>query len=113
MSYQKLLDFSKNEGIVLLENEPLSKHTSFRIGGPARLFALFGLCFIGMGVYSLCYHKRNAEADVQDRDSLLEIVDSRPEETAHVPSDASYCPWCGEKLGEDYQYCPKCGRKLS
>ena len=40
MSYQKLLDFSKNEGIVLLENEPLSKHTSFRIGGPARLFAL-------------------------------------------------------------------------
>ena len=76
------------------------------------LFALFGLCFIGMGVYSLCYHKRNAEADVQDRDSLLEIVDSRPEETAHVPSDDSYCPWCGEKLGEDYQYCPKCGRKL-
>ena len=40
MSYQKLLDFAKNEGIVLLENEPLSKHTSFRIGGPARLFAL-------------------------------------------------------------------------
>jgi UDP-N-acetylmuramate dehydrogenase len=40
MSYQKLLDFSKNEGIVLLENEPLSKHTSFRIGGPACLFAL-------------------------------------------------------------------------
>lgn len=40
MSYQKLLDFAKNEGIVLRENEPLSKHTSFRIGGPARLFAL-------------------------------------------------------------------------
>ena len=40
MPYQKLLDFAKNEGIVLLENEPLSKHTSFRIGGPARLFAL-------------------------------------------------------------------------
>ena len=81
-------------------------------GAIGLLFALFGLCFIGMGVYSLCYHKRNAEADVQDRDSLLEIVDSRPEETADVPSDPSYCPWCGEKLGEDYQYCPKCGRKL-
>ena len=82
-------------------------------GAIGLLFALFGLCFIGMGVYSLCYHKRNAEADVQDRDSLLEIVDSRHEETADAPSDPSYCPWCGEKLGEDYQYCPKCGRKLS
>lgn len=40
MPYQKLLDFARNEGIVLRENEPLSKHTSFRIGGPARLFAL-------------------------------------------------------------------------
>ena len=65
-----------------------------------------------MGVYSLCYHKRNAEADVQDRDSLLEIVDSRPEMETTAPTDAAYCPWCGEKLGEDYQYCPKCGRKL-
>lgn len=39
MPIQKLLDFAKNEGIVLLENEPLCEHTSFRIGGPARLFA--------------------------------------------------------------------------
>ena len=75
------------------------------------LFALFGLCFIGMGVYNLMYHKRNAEAEPEDRDSLLEIVDTR-EDAAEAPSDAAYCPWCGEKLGEDYQYCPKCGRKL-
>ncbi len=40
MSIQKLLDFAKEQGIVLLENEPLCDHTSFRIGGPARLFAL-------------------------------------------------------------------------
>ena len=58
-------------------------------GAIGLLFALFGLCFIGMGVYSLCYHKRNAEADVQDRDSLLEIVDSEPEETAVGSSDAA------------------------
>ena len=81
-------------------------------GAIGLLFALFGLCFTGMGVYSLCYHKRNAQADVQERDSLLEIVDSQPEEEMVISSDASYCPWCGEKLGEDYQYCPKCGRKL-
>ena len=40
MPYRKLLDFAEKEGIVLLENEPLCDHTSFRIGGPARLFAL-------------------------------------------------------------------------
>ena len=40
MSIQKLLAFAKEQGIVLLENEPLCDHTSFRIGGPARLFAM-------------------------------------------------------------------------
>lgn len=82
------------------------------VAGPIGvLFALFGLCFIGIGVYNLMYHKRNAEAEPEDRDSLLEIVDTREDET-DTPSDAAYCPWCGEKLGEDFQYCPKCGRKL-
>ena len=40
MPYQKLLAFAKEQGIVLLENEPLCDHTSFRIGGPARYFAM-------------------------------------------------------------------------
>ena len=40
MSEQKLLTFAKEQGIVLLENEPLCDHTSFRIGGPARFFAM-------------------------------------------------------------------------
>ena len=82
-------------------------------GGIGLLFALFGLCFTGMGVYSLLYHKRNAEADVHERDSLLEIVDSEEmAESMDTSKESAYCPWCGEKLGEDYQYCPKCGRKL-
>ena len=37
---RKLLDFVKKEDISLRENEPLCNHTSFRIGGPARWFAL-------------------------------------------------------------------------
>ena len=37
---RKLLDFLKNEAISLREMEPLSNHTSFRIGGPARWFAM-------------------------------------------------------------------------
>ena len=79
--------------------------------GPIGLiFPLFGLLFIGVNVYNLMYHKRNAQAEPEDRDSLLEIVDS--DDTPAPAAAAAYCPWCGEKLGEDYQYCPKCGRKL-
>lgn len=37
---RKLLDFVNKEGISLLRKEPLSNHTSFRIGGPARWFAM-------------------------------------------------------------------------
>ena len=40
MTCQKLLDFAKSEGIVLRENEPLRDHTTFRVDGPSRLFAL-------------------------------------------------------------------------
>lgn len=40
MPYRKLLAFANQEGIILLENEPLCDHTSFRIGGPARFFAM-------------------------------------------------------------------------
>jgi len=82
------------------------------MGGFGLIFPLFGLCFIGMGVYNLIYHKRNAEADPEDRDSLLEIVDTQSELSGDATQSAAYCPWCGEKLAEDYQYCPKCGRKL-
>ena len=79
--------------------------------GPVGLiFPLFGLLFIGVNVYNLMYHKRNAEAEPEERDSLLEIVDSH--DRPAPATDAAYCPWCGEKLGEDYQYCPKRGRKL-
>ncbi len=39
MIEQKLIAFARTEGIPLWENEPLCDHTTFRIGGPARLFA--------------------------------------------------------------------------
>ncbi len=36
---QKLIDFCRQEDIALEEQVPLCDHTTFRIGGPARLFA--------------------------------------------------------------------------
>ena len=31
-------EYTKNNLGLLLENEPMAKHTSFRVGGPARVF---------------------------------------------------------------------------
>ena len=31
-------EYTKNNLGLLLENEPLAKHTTFRVGGPARIF---------------------------------------------------------------------------
>lgn len=49
-----LADFASKQGADVLENEPMSRHTTFQIGGPARLFirprdqqaleAIVGLC---------------------------------------------------------------------
>lgn len=81
------------------------------------VFPLFGLAFVGMGVYNLMYHGKNAQADVHERDSLIEIVDSDDyqEDLTAPPAEgeeAAYCPWCGEKIKTGFLYCPKCGKKL-
>ncbi len=91
------------------------------IGVIGLIFPLFGLVFVGMGVYNTIYHARNATGE--NRTSLMDIVDAREEPDPLDPNpdrwrreapatDAAYCPWCGEKLAEDYRFCPKCGREL-
>lgn len=37
---RSLIDFAARRNIPLLRDEPMSRHTTFRIGGPARFFAL-------------------------------------------------------------------------
>lgn len=83
------------------------------------VFPLFGLVFIGISVYNLMYHSSNAHAEPEDRDSLLEIVESEEgtegskEDEAEAPSsDARFCPFCGASLSDGFSFCPKCGKKL-
>ncbi len=37
---QSIFDFAAGQGILLLCDEPMSRHTTFRVGGPARFFAM-------------------------------------------------------------------------
>ena len=97
------------------------------LGGIGMIFPLFGLCFIGIGVYNAVYHYKNATSE--NRTSLMDIVDSEEEpdpwdqrnnttasprrsNPSNSPSSSIYCPWCGEQLERVYVFCPKCGRKL-
>lgn len=88
-------------------------------------FALFGLIFIGVAIYSAIYNFKNATS--KNRYSAYDIVDSHEEPdpfqerfghpTPNPRSDsttceAAYCPYCGIKVEEKYEYCPKCGKKL-
>lgn len=39
MRYEKLLQFAREEYIPMEEQVSMAAHTTFRVGGPARLFA--------------------------------------------------------------------------
>ena len=85
-------------------------------------FALFGLIFIGIAVYSAIYNFKNATSE--NRHSTYDIVDSeeepdpfnerfgRPSTPDTDGTNTSYCPYCGIKVEEKYEYCAKCGKKL-
>lgn len=34
------------------------------------------------------------------------------EKAAERPKGNSFCPYCGERVADDYRFCPKCGRDL-
>ncbi|MBO8156384.1 MAG: zinc-ribbon domain-containing protein [Bacillaceae bacterium] len=95
------------------------------------IFPLFGFIFIGMGVIQFIFHYKNATG--KNRMSLLEITDHDEEpdplnirfngdskETRIDRSTSSsprkyqgdYCPFCGEKVEEDFDFCPKCGKDI-
>lgn len=95
-----------------------------RLGAPA-LFSAFGAVFILMAVAGAIYELSNATR--KNRFSAFDITDEHeePDElnqyfgkngAGYMPEKphpaAHYCPYCGEKLREDYRYCPKCGSEL-
>ena len=94
--------------------------------GAPFFFPLFGLVFIGMGVYNAVYNYRNATSE--NRYSEFDITDENEEPDplneryganksagsgdANAVHGGGFCPYCGTKAEEGYEYCRKCGKKL-
>ncbi len=89
------------------------------------LFPLFGIVFIGLGVYNAIVNYKNANGE--DRMSLYDIVDSQEEpdpwspnyerkkgESRNAPAqgEGSFCPYCGKPVEQDHRFCKYCGRSL-
>lgn len=83
---------------------------------------LFGIVFIGVAVAQFFYNYHNATS--RNRLSLMDITDheeepdplnerfgNHPAQTRKA-APGRYCPYCGDKVGEDFEYCDSCGRKL-
>lgn len=112
--------------------------TIVALSSGAGIFALFGVCFIGLAIFQAVYNIRNATSE--NRYSEFDIVDSceeedpwnrrfgaerdarqcpeqsassqPPEQTPPVDGAFRFCPYCGKPLGGDFRFCPHCGREL-
>lgn len=94
--------------------------------GAPFFFPLFGLVFIGMGVYNAVYNYRNATSE--NRYSEFDITDENEEPDplnerygakksadgggANTVHGGGFCPYCGAKAEEGYEYCRRCGKKM-
>ena len=94
--------------------------------GAPFFFPLFGLVFIGMGVYNAVYNYRNAtsenrysEFDITDENEEPDLLNERYGARksadgggANTVHGGGLCPYCGAKAEEGYEYCRSCGKKL-
>lgn len=84
----------------------------------------FGLIFIAIAIYQAVYHFKNAKR--KNRYSLFDITEEKEEPDPlneqygidqsdyefSTKKDSTYCPYCGNKIKDDFIYCNDCGKKL-
>lgn len=97
--------------------------------GIGKIFPLFGVLFIVIGIFQAIYNYKNATG--KKRYSMFDITDSTEEgdpsykwiknETESkeenecrkfTGTEINYCPYCGTEIEGNYMYCPKCGKKI-
>lgn len=80
----------------------------------ATIMVPFGLIFVGLGIYMGVYSLKNATSE--ERYSIVDIVDEDEEGdplNRKYGKKKDFCPYCGERVDEDFDFCPKCGKKLN
>lgn len=95
------------------------------MGAPI-FFVLFGCMFIGTGIVQFIYNYKNARGknrmslyDITDEseesDPFDRLINKRENQSIHdvnkVGTNHKYCPYCGEKMNEEFKFCPSCGRE--
>lgn len=89
--------------------------------GAPFFFPLFGLAFIGMGIYNAVYNYKNAtsknrysEYDITDEDEEPDPLNVRYGQSSGPAAEygGGFCPYCGAKAQGDFAFCPKCGKRL-
>lgn len=105
--------------------------SAMSMGAPG-FFALFGIVFIGVGIVNTIYNYKNATG--KNRFSAFDITDGseesdpldeyfagerqRGEKTTFqsrgftVEERNNFCPYCGNKVADDYVFCSNCGKQL-
>lgn len=90
------------------------------------IFPLFGVIFVCLAIGNAIYNYKNATS--KNRYSAFDITSGQEEpdplnqrfgdadskSNSDITSNAScaYCPYCGEKVQEDFKFCKSCGKKL-
>lgn len=80
-----------------------------------QIFPLFGLIFVGLGIFQAVYHYKNATG--KERMSIVDIVDEHEEkdplnERFGRNEGEKFCPYCGTMVQTSFQFCPSCGKEL-
>ncbi|WP_297989720.1 zinc-ribbon domain-containing protein [Anoxybacillus sp.] len=80
-----------------------------------QIFPLFGLIFVGLGIFQAVYHYKNATG--KERMSIVDIVDEHEEkdplnERFGRSEGKKYCSSCGTNIQADFRFCPSCGKEL-
>lgn len=97
--------------------------TAASMGGG--FFALFGIVFIAMAIVNAVYNFKNATS--QNRYSMFDITGGGEEpdplnlkfgkqsydnNQPVASGESEFCPYCGNRVDDDFEFCNKCGKKL-
>lgn len=85
-------------------------YTAYKSGAPI-FFCLFGVLFIVIGGVSAVQNIKRILSGKDSRDTDFDVYEEFENERRNS-QNSIYCPYCGNRVENDFEYCNICGRKL-